>query len=139
MKNKKILQRSVLDKYYKRLVTASVIVAFFFVMTLFSVSCSKHENTEPKHPCDTIELTYSGVIQPLLEQNCYGCHGNGNSSGDQTLDTYEDVYAAAMDGRLYGVVNHVDGYPAMPYYRPQLDSCSLYFINRWIEEGAPNN
>lgn len=124
---------------YKKIVTVNIVIAAFFIMPLLSVSCSKDENTGPTHPCDTIELTYSGIILPLLEQNCFECHGNGNSRGGQTLDTYDDVYAIAMNGRLYGVVNHINGYPFMPYNREQLDSCSLHFINNWIDEGAPNN
>ena len=123
----------------KKLLITTVIVASFFTIVGFSMSSSKGENTVSTNPCDTVELTYSGVIQPLLEQNCYKCHSNGKSKRGQKLDTYEDVYAIAMDGSLHGVVNHVAGYPAMPYFKPKLDSCSLHFINKWIDEGAPNN
>jgi hypothetical protein len=119
-----------------------VVLIFFIALPLILLaaqSCSKDVNNGPKHPCDTIEVTYSGVIQPLLEANCYECHGNGQSHKDVTLDSYEGVYAVAISGQLSGAVNHRSGYSAMPYYRPQLDTCSIHFIDEWIDAGAPNN
>jgi len=126
-------------RYYSKFITASGVITFFLIMAFLSLSCSKDNDTGPKHPCDTIEVTFSGVIQPLLQQNCFECHGDGSTRGDVILDTYEDVNEIVLDGRLYGAVNHLAGYSAMPYFRDQLDSCSLYFINKWIEEGAPDN
>jgi hypothetical protein len=116
---------------------AVVIVAIITLST--GTSCTKDSNDGPKHPCDTIDVTYSGVIQPLLEANCYECHANGQSRKGVTLGTYDGVYAVAISGQLSGAVNHSAGYSGMPYYRPPLDSCSIYFIDKWIDEGAPQN
>lgn len=38
---------------------------------------------------------FQTVILPLLEQNCYQCHGNGNHKGDVALDSYRT--AAQVD------------------------------------------
>jgi hypothetical protein len=105
----------------------------------FTTSCSEEESSGPINPCDTVDVTYSGVIQPLLAANCYSCHGNGQSRAGVTLDTYEGVYTVAISGQLSGAVNHESGYTAMPYQRQKLDSCSIYFIDTWIEAGAPEN
>lgn len=106
---------------------------------LFSCTSDSLEDLIPLNPCDTVAITYSGVIQPILEANCYGCHSGNNPRGDVLVDNYEDVRDLAIDGRLGGVVNHEAGYPPMPQMRPQLDTCELYYINTWIELGAPDN
>ena len=45
----------------KKLLITTVIVASFFTIVGFSMSSSKGENTVSTNPCDTVELTYSGV------------------------------------------------------------------------------
>ncbi len=113
----------------------SIMLVFFF-----SSSCSKdEENVEPKHPCDTVDATYLGVVQPILGQSCYGCHGNGNAQGGVDLGSYEDVLVYANNGRLSGAINHEAGFAPMPALNPKLDSCDIYLIDKWIDEGALNN
>ena len=104
---------------------------------LLTPSCDKEE--EPNHPCDTVAATYSGIVQPILAQNCYGCHANGNARGGVTLGTYAEVQVIAQDGRLSGSINHEAGYAAMPAGAAKLDSCDIYLIDKWIDEGALDN
>jgi hypothetical protein len=115
-----------------------IIFASLILILVFSGSCSK-EDVDPKHPCDTIEVTYAGVVQPILEQNCYGCQGNGSTNGGVDLGSYDAVLVPANDGRLSGAINHEPGFSPMPSRNPKLDSCGIYFIDKWIDEGAPNN
>ena len=108
------------------------------VAFVLSFSCTK-DSMESLNPCDTVAITYSGAIQPVLEASCYGCHSGSSPQGGVSLDSYDAVRVVAMDGRLAGTVNYEPGYPPMPQRQPQLDSCKLYYINTWIEQGAPNN
>ncbi len=111
-------------------------VAFFL---FFSCTYDDEETLNPLNPCDTVAITYSGLIQPILDAHCYSCHSGNNPRADISLEEYEDVRDLAIDGRLGGVINYEAGYIPMPYRRDQLDSCNLYYINSWIEDGAPNN
>ena len=114
-------------------------LSFPILLAVFlTPSCDK-EDVDPTHPCDTIDATYAGVVQPILEQSCYGCHANGNARGDVTLGTYEEVLVIAQNGSLSGAINHEPGYAAMPAFAGKLDSCDIFLIDKWIDEGALDN
>lgn len=110
-------------------------VALFLI---FSCTSDNEETINPDQPCNTVVITYSDVIQPILDANCYECHSGSTPSANISLEDYEDVIDLAIDGRLGGSINHEAGYSPMPYGRGQLDTCELYFINTWIEGVAGN-
>lgn len=87
-------------------------------------------------PCDTSNVTYSGVILPLLQNSCISCH-SGNYEPD--LTNYNQVKTQVNNGKLSGSVNHLPGYDAMPYNQAKLSDCKLAQIRIWIAAGAPNN
>lgn len=89
--------------------------------------------------CDTSNVTYSGTIWPMIENNCYGCHSGANPSGNILLVDYASVVAVANSGKLYGAVSHSPGYVAMPKNAPKLSDCKIDQIRIWIENGKPNN
>lgn len=114
---------------------------FIYLVPVFVMlaSCS-YENLEEyysDYSCDTIDITYSETIYPILERNCLGCHYRGNSTGLE-LETYEDILEKVVDGRLLGSIRHEDGYSAMPQ-GGKLDDCTISKIEIWIEEGAKEN
>ncbi|MGM0531174.1 MAG: hypothetical protein ACQER7_07470 [Bacteroidota bacterium] len=90
--------------------------------------------------CDTSNVTYSGEVQPILENNCYACHKEENAASVGTniiLDNYDDVKNNA--NRMLKAVQHEPGYSPMPKGQPQLDECTIAKIRIWVEEDAPNN
>lgn len=89
--------------------------------------------------CDTVGVTFSGTVSPIIQNNCQGCHSGGSPSGDIFLRNYNEVVAQASTGRLYGAISHADGYENMPYNQAQLSECKLDQIRIWIEDGMPNN
>ncbi|MFH1121083.1 MAG: c-type cytochrome domain-containing protein [Bacteroidota bacterium] len=89
--------------------------------------------------CDTNSYTYANAIQPLLDQNCKGCHNATLSSGGIRLDNYASVKSAAVNGSLYGAINHQQGYTAMPQGGNKLADCNIIQVRKWIADGAPNN
>ena len=88
--------------------------------------------------CDTSNVTFSGTIFPVIQANCLGCHSGSVLSGGVNLSNYDGVFNVVIDGRLYGAVNHLSGYTAMPL-GGQLSDCEISQINFWINDGAPNN
>ncbi len=107
----------------------------------FSCTYDDEETLILSNPCDTVPVTYSGVIQPILETYCYSCHSSNNPSGGIILDNYEDVRDIALeeDSRLIGSINHEAGYAAMPQRQSKLDSCKLHYFDVWVEQGGANN
>jgi hypothetical protein len=88
-------------------------------------------------PCDTVNVTFSKTITPILATNCISCHG---SSGGVTLTNYNGVKTVVTNGKLWNAINHLSGaQKAMPNSTTKLSNCNLRQIKIWIDAGAPNN
>jgi hypothetical protein len=112
---------------------------------IFMIACSKSSNspttTPPPSSCDTVNMKYATDVVPILQNNCYSCHGTGNTigSGGILLEGYSNLKPHAGDGSLSGDITHSPGHTAMPYQKPKLDDCTINKILDWINQGAPNN
>ena len=113
-----------------------------------ALSCSKQNvaNLTPVVPvtpsgCDTVNMKYTANVIPVLQANCYSCHGSGSTggSGGISLDGYVAIKHWADNGRLIGDITHADGFVGMPFGRPKLDTCSINKIISWVNNGAQNN
>ncbi|HXB09835.1 MAG TPA: hypothetical protein VNW04_22080 [Puia sp.] len=109
-------------------------------------SCSKQNEAalaakSTAGQCDTTSVSYVSQIVPILQANCYECHGNGTSagSGGITLQGYSNLLSWARNGYLVGCVSHAPGFIAMPYLQPALPACEMNTIAAWVHQGANNN
>ena len=120
-----------------------LIIIVFPAMCIVACSKENKQNLLPTVPipCDTVGMQYNRDIVPILEGNCYHCHGTGNTagSGGILLEGYDHIKVYAQDGRLYGNVAHLPGYNPMPYQSPMLDQCTIDKIHDWTLQGSPNN
>lgn len=89
--------------------------------------------------CDTSVVSYNQKVTPLLSQQCYGCHGTVAPGGGIVLGNYNADRAAAATGRLYGAINHANGFSPMPKGVAILSPCQITKIKKWIDAGSPNN
>jgi len=89
--------------------------------------------------CDTSLYTFSGKIKPLLDLWCVGCHNSNNVSGGYDLTTYNEIATAASDGSLLGSLQHDPAYSAMPKNTSKLSACDISAVEKWINNGFPNN
>lgn len=88
--------------------------------------------------CDTLAVTFSGTVMPIIQTNCAGCHSGGSPNGGIKLTNYAEIETVAATGQLLGTIRHLTGYPAMPP-TGQLTDCQISQINKWITNGKPNN
>jgi cytochrome c5 len=88
--------------------------------------------------CDTTNVTYSGVVQIVMQTNCTGCHSATNASGGIKLDTYADLKSTITSGRFYGSIIQSSGFKPMPP-GSKLTDCSIKKIKTWINNGSLNN
>jgi hypothetical protein len=122
----------------KRLFISLAILAVFL---MFFVSCY-YDNEEALYPtlnntCDTTNVTYSGTIVPLLNNNCTGCHGGSLPSGGILLTNFNSVQTVASSGLLINALNG-NGVQIMPP-SGSLSACKLTQFRIWIRDGMPNN
>jgi hypothetical protein len=116
----------------------------FSLLTLIALSFSScyYDNEEELYPsvitCDTITVTYSKSVLPILTASCNGCHSSPSGQGGIILDTYAKASQYANSGLLYGVISHTSGLP-MPKGGAKIDDCSIAKIKKWAAAGAPNN
>ena len=113
----------------------SSVSAFIF----FSCSKKNEEELGSGTICDTSNMTFSTNIQPILQNFCFSCHGNGLSENGINFDTYAGVKAVADNGKLVGAISHASGFVAMPQSAPKLSDCNINRIKAWVNSGALNN
>ena len=97
------------------------------------------QNNSCENTCDTSNVTYSGIITSIMQNSCTGCHSGSTPDGQIDLTTYSGVAATALNGTLYGSVNHATSYSAMPKGGNKLSTCQLDQIRIWVNAGAQNN
>ncbi len=89
--------------------------------------------------CDTLNVTFSGTIEPLINQKCTGCHSTATATNKGvTLRNYTEIKAWVDDGALLGSILGNSNYTKMPQ-GGALPSCEVEQIIKWINEGSPNN
>ena len=90
--------------------------------------------------CDTLNISWTKNIEPLISTYCKGCHSGSSPSGNVLLTNYSEVKVQALNGYLYGTTSHSAGFKAMPPYgSSKLDACQVKAIGKWVAMGAPQN
>lgn len=97
------------------------------------------QNNSCASACDTSDVRWSTVIEPLIAQNCRGCHQGTTAQGGINLETYAQVNALALNGTLLGVVRYEPGFVPMPYGSNRLNDCKVRQIELWVQGGALQN
>jgi hypothetical protein len=90
--------------------------------------------------CDTMSvISYSTTVRPILEQKCYSCHSGSRPSGGIAMGTHATDKVLALNGRLYGTINHESGYSPMPQGEAKMEDCSIAKIKKWVDAGSADN
>lgn len=88
--------------------------------------------------CDTTLYSFSGIIKPLIDYQCLGCHKPGSLGGNINLTSYTLIKDQVVNGKLYGSITHATGFSPMPE-GTKLSDCQITQIKAWIDAGALNN
>jgi len=91
-------------------------------------------------------VSFTKDVQPILEQNCLGCHGPSMQSSRLDLSTLDNALRGGMrgsaivpghaeDSRLYRLAAGMDK-PAMPLGANKLSDAQLATLKTWIDQGA---
>ena len=121
----------------KRLLISFAILSIF---SLFFISCY-YDNEEALYPslsstCDTSNVTFSGIISPILANNCYSCHSDANAAfgGNIHLQSIADVITNTP--RIVVSIKQTGSKPMPP--GGKLSSCAISQFDIWVRNGMPN-
>jgi mono/diheme cytochrome c family protein/uncharacterized membrane protein len=94
-------------------------------------------------------MAYQELIQPILEQRCYSCHGPNKSKADLRLDSPEAIQKGGENGSIltagnpqkstlytYLVLPEDDDMHMPPTGKPQLTTEQIKLVHAWIEKGG---
>ena len=111
----------------------------YILFLLNSCVSNVEEELYPPDTCDTTQVTYSGTIAPIIELNCFACHEGEQSLSGIPLNGYGHLKAMVDAGRVIGALRHLEGFSPMPQNASSLPECELLKIEKWIDDGAPDN
>ena len=126
-------------------------IVAFITMGIVVISCSKKSEDvmTPNPPasgggdptCDTTNSKYTTDVVPILQANCYSCHGSATNSGSGgiVLEDFDVISGFAANGTLIGVITHAAGFNPMPRGGAKLSDCDINTIRSWINNGIQNN
>lgn len=118
----------------KKLLFPALIFGIFFVTGCYY---DNEEELYPQTTCDTTNVTFSGTVQPIIDQYCISCHSGAGPSGGLQLENYSQISSNA-NNILTRISLPADD-PALMPPGQKLDECTVLKIQKWIEEGTPNN
>jgi mono/diheme cytochrome c family protein len=93
---------------------------------------------------------YTTKVVPIMQANCYSCHGGVNHKGRLTLDTKEGMMKGGHDGAvivpgdpakslLVKLIRHegpADDPMPMPMNKPKLSDADIATVEQWVKAGA---
>ena len=122
--------------------TAKLLFFLIAASVMVAAGCY-YDSEEALYPavntvCDTVNVTFSKNIQPILRASCLSCHSNANAPtfGDNVrLESYTDVVAAYPRIRL--AITHQQGAVPMPKDSAPLSDCQVTQFEIWNAGGSP--
>lgn len=112
------------------------------LLGLVTTGCAfdKEETLYPGDPlagCDTVSVSFAGVVKPIITTQCLSCHDLAAANGGVVLEEHQDVLPYAQNGILVDVIEYNS-----PIKMPQtgkLPDCDIAKIRSWVRDGALNN
>jgi uncharacterized membrane protein len=104
-----------------------------------------------RKPIPNIEeaWVYADIIQPVLQQKCYGCHGASKQKGKLRLDQPDMILKGGKDGLVLRpghsaeselikrvLLPREDEHHMAPKEKPQLETRQISLLRWWIDNGA---
>jgi mono/diheme cytochrome c family protein len=107
-------------------------------MALVLANCAYQEEQDLIKPgaekCDTSAVKFSSSIRPLINKHCIVCHQAGGT-GNGDFSTYGGLKSKVDNGSLRNRTLITKDMPPSG----GLNACELQQLQRWLNEGAPNN
>lgn len=123
---------------------STTLLTTIILATFICASCY-YDNEEALYPtlssaCDTLNVSFSGTIVPILANSCFSCHSNSTaaSAGNNIhLENWTDVSAKAT--AIQGSIKHTGSFSPMPKNGGMIKACSINQFDIWVRAGMLNN
>jgi len=89
--------------------------------------------------CDTVDVSFSKNVFPIIANSCTGCHSGSDPSGGFKLTNHAEVKEAVLNFDLLNSILWNGLAENMPKNGEQLSDCQIDIIEVWINDGTPNN
>ncbi|MCK9423426.1 MAG: cytochrome c [Bacteroidales bacterium] len=119
------------------LYTLIPIFSLLLLLLLFPPGCKNYNQVDLYPPCDTVNISYSSNILPIISANCLPCHTSINQFGGVILDNPDSARIPARNGLLLKAVTHDPSVVPMPKGGSKLSDCDISKIRSWINHGEP--
>jgi hypothetical protein len=131
----------------KKITLFAIVLVISAVLPLFFQGCTKETGKSPKapdpvvpasptntttvDPCDSV--SYLKHVRPIVTKICLSCHGDVQPSSGYSLNSYDQLKAKGLSGRLAARVVRGEG-GFMPQGRAMAND-TIQLINCWIKNG----
>ena len=89
--------------------------------------------------CDTINVTYSGSIYPILDSHCLSCHSSSVAESQGSGIILEGNSNLVSNTSILGAIRHESVNSPMPKDAPRLNDCQIRQFEIWVAAGSPDN
>ncbi|MBA2561929.1 MAG: hypothetical protein H0V14_03290 [Chitinophagaceae bacterium] len=118
---------------------------------IFSALNADHTDTIKQKAIADIQqaVVYADVVQPILQQRCYTCHGPKKQKGGLRMDDFNFLMKGSKEGKVIIAGNATesdmikrlqlpkeDDDHMPPRQKPQLNEKQIVLIHWWVENGA---
>jgi len=112
----------------------------FFGVSFLLFSCLKEQTKIPTE-CDSLIVSYSLDIVPIINSSCITGQGPGTGCHDAWILTYSGLVASVDNGTLYTEVFVDRTMPVIPniWGIDSLNAAEYKAIKCWLEQGYPDN
>jgi uncharacterized membrane protein len=113
-------------------------VLAFTLLTIFASTSCYYDNEAEQYgvtTCDTVAISFSQDIQPIINASCVSCHAPGKEQESTPFTTYEEI-------KLYSdgaIVERITGIGGIMPPSGAISSCNQLKIQAWVNAGALNN
>ena len=109
------------------------ITIVFILFVLLISSCSYNELTV----CETNNPSFSECIMPIFSKHCVECHFHNNLYEIMPLTNFIEIQDKIINGTIIESINREIGF--MPKNGERLSAEQILIIEKWYENGTPNN
>jgi hypothetical protein len=120
-----------------KLIFFSQFILVISLLLIIQPGCKNYNEVDLYPPCDTLNVTYSNSIYPIVNANCLPCHTTVNAFGGIILDNADSARIPAKNGLLLKAVTHDPSVVPMPKGGGKLSDCDISKFRRWINLGEP--
>ncbi len=100
---------------------------------------AKNDSCDRPKTCDTLAVSFSKDVMPVMRDYCTVCHSGSNPQGNLSLNNYNEIKNVSVTGLLVCVIKWNSSCVKMPKGGQKLDACLISKIEAWVHQGAQNN